>query len=315
MKHRLALGVVTLFFLLVACTTDSSTAPSVAPSSGASSTAPAAFPLTITDDDGTSVTIEQAPQRIVTYAPSMTEIVFALGGGDRIVGVAGAFDDYPPEAQDIEEVGGAGDFGVDPNIEKVVSLEPDLFLTIAGGDTWKKQLRDLDVPVVTFNATDFADLLRDIDSIGQVIGAGAEAESLAQQMQATADEVAHEAEEQGRVTCFFEVYDPPLTTVGPNTFIFDLLERAGCDPVTASAKSDYPEWSVDELVAESPQVYVATPESAKSVAAIARRPGFADIRAVELGNVVLIDSDLVTRPGPRVVEGLQQLAAALHPEG
>lgn len=315
MKHRLALGVVTLFFLLVACTTDSSTAPSVAPSSGASSTAPAAFPLTITDDDGTSVTIEQAPQRIVTYAPSMTEIVFALGGGDRIVGVAGAFDDYPPEAQDIEEVGGAGDFGVDPNIEKVVSLEPDLFLTIAGGDTWKKQLRDLDVPVVTFNATDFADLLRDIDSIGQVIGAGAEAESLAQQMQATADEVAREAEEQGRVTCFFEVYDPPLTTVGPNTFIFDLLERAGCDPVTASAKSDYPEWSVDELVAESPQVYVATPESAKSVAAIARRPGFADIRAVELGNVVLIDSDLVTRPGPRVVEGLQQLAAALHPEG
>jgi iron complex transport system substrate-binding protein len=310
-KHRLALGVVTLFFLLVACTTDSSTAPSVAPSSAASST----FPLTITDDDGTSVTIEQAPQRIVTYAPSMTEIVFALGGGDRIVGVAGAFDDYPPEAQDIEEVGGAGDFGVDPNIEKVVSLEPDLFLTIAGGDTWKKQLRDLDVPVVTFNATDFADLLDDIDSIGQVIGAGTEAESLAQQMQATADEVTHEAEEQGRVTCFFEVYDPPLTTVGPNTFIFDLLERAGCDPVTASAKSDYPEWSVDELVAESPQVYVATPESAKSVAAIARRPGFADIRAVELGNVVLIDSDLVTRPGPRVVEGLQQLAAALHPEG
>jgi iron complex transport system substrate-binding protein len=311
-KHRLILGLATLL-LLAACASDSTT-PSVPPAAESPSTT-SAFPLTLTDDDGTSVTIDEAPQRIVTYAPSMTEIVFALGGGDRIVGVAGAFDDYPAEAQEIEEVGGAGDSGVDPNIEKVISLEPDLFLTIAGGDSWKKQLRDLDVPVVTFNATDFPDLLDDIRSVGDVIGASAEADALAGEMQTTADGIAAASESQGRVTCFFEVYDPPLLTVGPNTFIYDLLERAGCDPVTASAKSDYPEWSLDELVADGPDVYIATPESAKSAAAIARRPGFADIRAVAEGNVVLIDSDLVTRPGPRVVEGLEQLAEALHPGG
>lgn len=310
MKHRLILGLAALL-LLAACDTGSSTAPP----SGSSSTASAAFPLTLTDDDGTSVTLDHEPQRIVTYAPSMTEIVFELGGGDRIVGVAGAFDDYPAEALELEEVGGAGNFGADPNIEKVVSLEPDLFLTIAGGDTWKKQLRDLGVPVVTFNATDFSDLLEDIRSVGEVVGASEEAGALAEQMQAAADTVALTTEAQGRVSCFFEVYDPPLTTVGPDTFIFDLLERAGCDPVTASAVSDYPEWSVDELVADGPDVYIATPESAKSAAAIARRPGFADIEAVAQGRVVLIDSDLVTRPGPRVVEGLQQLAAALHPGG
>ena len=86
-------------------------------------------------------------------------------------------------------------------------------------------------------------------------------------MQRRADDVAASVEQAGGpVTCFFEVYYPPLTTLGPNTYIFDLLERAGCDPVTASAKSDYPTWSVEKLVAESPDVYLSTPESAKSVA-------------------------------------------------
>jgi iron complex transport system substrate-binding protein len=309
-KHRLALGLA-LLLLLAGCARSSS-APAATPPSSATG-AGSAFPLTITDDDGEAVTIPTEPQRIITYAPSMTEILFALGVGDRIVGVAGAFDDYPAEAQGIEEVGGAGDFGVDPNVEKVVALEPDLLLTIAGGDAWKKQLRDLGVPVVTYNATDFDDLLADIGAIGKVVGAPDGAAQVVEGMQATADDVAATAETEGRVSCFFEVFfGPELTTIGPNTFIFDLLERAGCDPVTASAKSDYPQWSVDELVADSPDVYLATPESAKSVAAIARRPGFADIDAVAEGRVVLIDSDLVTRPGPRVVEGLEQLAAALH---
>ena len=128
--------------------------------------------MTITDDDGVEVTIPEEPERIVTFAPSMTEIVYALGVGDRLVGVSGPFDDYPAEAADVEEVGGAGDFGVDPNVEKVISLEPDLFLTISGGDQWKERLRDLDVPVVTLNAEDFADLLDDIRAVGRTGATG-----------------------------------------------------------------------------------------------------------------------------------------------
>src|SRR5439155_15323014 len=143
-------------------------------------------------------------------------------------------------------VGGAGDFGVDPNIEEVVSLEPDLFLTIAGGDQWKQRLRDLDIPVVTLDATDFPDLLDDIRTIGDLTGTSDAAEALTADMQRRADAVAASVEEAGGpVTCFFEVYYPPLTTLGPDTYIFDLLERAGCDPVTASAKTDYPTWSVE----------------------------------------------------------------------
>lgn len=306
-----------LLVAAAACAGDEPSTPTGTGSSGPSATGQTgvpAFPVTIRDDDGTTVTIPAEPQRIVTFAPSMTEIVFALGLGDRIIGVSGPYDDFPAEAQGIEQIGGAGEFGVDPNLENVVALEPDLLLTIAGGDPWKEQLRDLGVPVVTFNATDFGDLLDDIGKVGEVTGATQEAEVLVADMTAQADEVAAAIPE--RTTCFFEVYfAQALTTVGPNTFIYDLLERAGCDPVTADAQSDYPEWSVDELVADAPAVYLVTAESAKSLEQIARRPGFGGIEAVTNGNVAFLDSDLVTRPGPRVVQGLAQISEALFATG
>jgi iron complex transport system substrate-binding protein len=307
MVHRSIGGIAAVLLLLVSCGEELS--PQADPTGSPSPIV--AFPVTITDDDGVEVTIDEEPKRIVTFAPSMTEIVFELDLDDRLVGVSGPFDDYPAAAKDVEEVGGAGDFGVDPTIEKVVSLEPDLFLTIPGGDQWKQRLRDLGIPVVTLHADTLDDLLEDVETIGSLTGAVEEAELLARRMDAEADAIAKSAQVAGPVTCFFEVYYPPLTTVGPDTFIFDLLERAGCDSVTDEAKSDYPEWSVDELVADGPDVYLVTPESARSVAAVSKRPGFAGIPAIRNGRVVLVDGDLVTRAGPRVIEGLRQLAEAL----
>jgi len=313
MRRRFVGGLLGLLLLLSACARSAAPAAQVSPAGPSPS---AAFPVTITDDDGQLVTVPTEPQRIVTFAPSMTETLFALGIGDRLVGVSGKYDDYPPAAKGIQEVGGAGDFGVDPNIEKVVSLQPDLFLTISGGDQWKKQLRDLGIPVVTLDATDFPDLLQDIDTIGGITGTAQAAQALTANMQARAAQVAATVDQAGGpVSCFFEVYYPPLTTVGPNTFIYDLLRRAGCDPVTSSAKTDYPQWSVEKLVTENPVVYLTTAESARSIQAVASRPGFDALAAVADGRVVLVNSDLVTRPGPRVIDGLEELAAALHPSG
>jgi iron complex transport system substrate-binding protein len=272
------------------------------------------FPVTVTDDDGVEITIETEPERIVTFAPSATEIVFALGLGDRLVGVSGPFDDYPAEAADIEPVGGAGDFGVDPNIEQVVDLDPDLFLTIKGGDQWKVRLRDLGVPVVTLDAADFDDLLADIETVGRITGAVDEAEALVAGMQAEADEVEAALEGIAPVTCFYETFYPPLYTVGPGTFIYDLLERAGCDPVTSSAAQQYPEWSVEDLVDQSPDVYLVSSESGASARAVARRAGFEAIDAVAQGHVEPVDSSLAERPGPRIVQGLVLIARALHPD-
>jgi cobalamin transport system substrate-binding protein len=274
----------------------------------------AAFPVTITDDDGVEVTLQAEPKRIVTFAPSNTEIVFALGLDDRLVGVSGDFDNYPPEAQDIEQVGGSGEFGVDPNVEKLVSLEPDLMLTIGGGDHWKESVRGLDIPVFTVNATDFDDLLKDIETVGRLTGTAEEARSLTEEMVADARGIEKAVAGEPRASCFFEAFFPPLTTVGPHTFIFDLLDRAGCDSVSAGASSDYPEWSVDQLVTEDPDVYLVSSESGQSVDAVGKRPGFGELSSVTKDRVILIDSDLISRPGPRVVEGLQALAEALYPD-
>lgn len=299
MIHRLLGGIAAVSLLLVSCGQ-----PAAPDGSPGTPSPPPAFPVTITDDDGVEVTIAAAPRRIVTFAPSMTEIVFALGLGDRLVGVSGPFDDFPAEAKTVEQVGGAGDFGVDPNVEKVVSLEPDLFLTIPGGDQWKQRLRDLDVPVVTLHADDLEDLAADIETIGTIAGIPDEGAALADDLEAAIQDAVSSADQ---VSCFFEVYYPPLTTVGPDTFIFDVLETAGCVPVTADAASDYPEWSVEELIADDPVIYVATPESAKSVRAIAKRPGFGQLSAIREGHVLLVDGDLITRAGPRVIEGLEQV--------
>lgn len=270
--------------------------------------------MTFVDDDGVSVTLTERPDRIVTFAPSITEILFALGVGDRVVGVSGPYDDFPEEARSIEQVGGAGEFGVDPNLETVVSLEPDLFLTIAGGDSWKERLRALGVNVVTVDASDLDDLLSDIASIGMLTGTEVEAAALLDDMRLRIAALEEAAASSARLACFFEVYYPPLLTAGPGTFIDDLLRRAGCDSVSAEAATAYPEWSIEDLVERSPEVYLVSSESAVDVAAVAARPGFDAISAVAEGRVFLIDSDLVTRAGPRIVDGFAAIVEALGSE-
>ncbi|MFM8999400.1 MAG: ABC transporter substrate-binding protein [Actinomycetota bacterium] len=303
LRRSAALVVAVSLFAACGGTPASGPSPAASPSP--------AFPRTFVDDDGVTVTLPAPPERIVTFAPSITEIVFAIGAGDRLVGVSGPYDDVPAEATALPEVGGAGEFGVDPNLEAVVALEPDLFLTIRGGDAWKDRLRDLGVPVVTVDATDLDDLLADIATIGALVGADTAAADLVDAMASRIAELEATAATSPRRTCFFEVYYPPLMTAGPGTFIDDLLERAGCDSVSAGAATAYPEWSIEDVVAASPDVYLVSSESAADLAAVAERAGFDAIAAVAGGRVVRIDSDLVTRPGPRIVDGLAALVAAL----
>jgi len=285
-----------------------------APATTAASPVGEQFPVTVADDDGVKVTLDRPPARIVTFAPSATEVLFALGLGDEVVGVSGKYDDYPKAARSITEVGGAGEFGVDPNIEKVVSLDPDLVLTIEGGDQWKSKLRDIGVPVFTTNSTDFDDVLHDIRTVGKVTGADAPAAALTAEMAATEQEVTTAVKGEPPVTCFFEVSFDPLYSVGPGSFIYDLLQRAGCDPVTSTAKDAYPQWSVEALVSEDPDVYLVSSESGGTVQQVEHRPGYDALSAVQHHRVVLVNSDLVSRAGPRVVDGLTALAHALHPD-
>lgn len=266
-----------------------------------------AFPVTLNDDEGAEVMLEDPPERIVTFAPSHTEILFALGLGERVVGVSGEFDDFPPAATDIEHVGGAG--GVEPNIETVVSLEPDVVLTGFIGGEWKDRLRELGIPVFTTLATDLDDALADIEMIGTLIGAPGPAESLVANLEGRARVVQDRVSDQRSVTCFLELSD--LFTVGPGALEYDLLERAGCDPVTSEAGEPYPQWSLERLLQDDPEVYLAS-EFGQALRRVVDRPGIRELTAVEKDRVYLVDGDLISRPGPRLVEGLEALADVLH---
>lgn len=266
------------------------------------------FPVTLQDDEGVEMTLEEPPDRIVTFAPSHTEIVFALGLGDNLVGVSGAFDDFPPEAASIEPV--AGRSGVEPNIEKVVSLEPDVLLTGFIGGEWKERLRELDVPVFTNLASSFEDTLADIGTLGRLLGAQVVANELISEIAVQSGEVQKELRGQERVTCFLDLSD--LFTVGPGSLEFDLLQRAGCDPITKSSGDPYPQWSLEQLVKDDPDVYLVA--EGVPVDDVAQQQGVRDLTAVREGRIFEVNSDLISRPGPRIAEGVEELAAALHRE-
>jgi iron complex transport system substrate-binding protein len=283
--------------LIGACRTDQ--APSGPAATGGQ-------PVTIEDDEGVATTLDLPPNRIVTFAPSHTEIVFALGLEDRLVGVSGAFDDHPPEAGSIEPVGGAG--GIEPNIEKVVSLEPDVVLTAFIGGEWKSRLRELGVPVFTTLAASFDDALADIETIGRLLGAEQEAVDLTSGMAEHAASVEARVADLPRVSCFLDYGD--LFTVGPGSLEFDLIRRAGCDPVTAATEQPYPQWSLERLVEDDPDVYLIS--EGVTVQDVENQPGLRELSAVRTGRIAPVDPDLLTRPGPRMVEGLEDLIPALH---
>jgi iron complex transport system substrate-binding protein len=266
------------------------------------------FPVTLQDDERVETTLDAAPERIVTFAPSHTEIVFALGLGEKLVGVSGAYDDFPAEAASIEQV--AGRSGVEPNLETVVSLEPDIVLTGFIGGEWKERLRELDVPVFATLATSFEDTLADIGTLGRLLGAQDEANQLIQQIGAESAAVGEQVGTLEPVTCFLDLSD--LYTVGPGSLEFDLLERAGCDPITSGASDAYPQWSLEQLVQDDPDVYLVA--EGVPLDQVKGQEGIRDLTAVREGRIHQVNSDLFSRPGPRIGQGIAELASALHAE-
>ena len=311
-RLRRPAGLATLAWLvLLALPACSSSSPEAG--GGASASPPSAaatFPVTLTDDDGVSATLDSPPQRIVTFGQSDTEILFALGLGESVVGVCCEFDDTPPEAASLPHVEGEGQ---QPNAETVISLEPDLMLNaFPGADSWAGPIRDAGIPVFSTTATDFDDALADIRTIGKLVGADAAADGMTSAMSAQAQDVQARAAEAGAVTCFLDLGG--FYTVGPGDFLFDILTRAGCDPVSASATTSFPQWSKEQLVHDDPAVLLFTSDSGNTVEAIESDPALAGLTAVKEGRVVAVEGDLVSRPGPRLAAGLLELATALHPD-
>jgi len=272
---------------------------------------PSPYPTTITDGAGREVVIEAEPQAIVSLAPSDTEILYALGLGDRIVGVT-EFCNYPPEAADKPRVGGFSDV----DAEKLVALDPDLVLaaSLHVGEV-VPALEKLGLTVVVIAPADVPAVLDSIELVGHITSRDEEAAALTTEMQNRMDAVAQALEGQEKPRVFWEVSND-LWTAGPGSFVNDLIVRAGGENIAAGADSPWAQLSNEAIIAADPEViFLADHPFGESAETVAARPGWDAISAVANGRIVeLADTDMFSRPGPRVVDALELAAKALHPD-
>lgn len=269
----------------------------------------AAFPASITDFQGRSVAISKRPERIVSIGPSNTEFLFALGAGDRVVG-DDDFSDEPAAAKSKDHVG-----GVKVNLEKVVSLRPDLIVTVKFSDGTIEALSQTSAAVLVVDPQGAADVARSATLIGRAVGA--DGAKLATDIQRQLDAVRAKTDVAPKLRVFHEVdaSDPAkIYTVGPGSFIDDLIKIAGGVNVFASAKSAYPTVSGEEIVRSDPEVIVLGDALyGTSVASITSRPGWVALSAVK-NKRVYPGLSVFGRPGPRLGDAAQEYAKLVHPE-
>jgi iron complex transport system substrate-binding protein len=275
------------------------------------------FPLTLTDDLGREVTLPVLPQRVVSLAPSNTEILFAVGAGDQVVGVT-QYCNYPPETQDQEQIGGFSAKTI--SVEKIIALEPDLVL--AAGEIHQpviEALERLDVPVYSLDPNTLDEVYTRIELVGRMTGHEEEAAQILEEMKgkvaAVAEQVATIPEED-RLTVYWEVFDEPRMTAGPSTFTGQLIELAGGVNIFAEVTEDYPQISDEVVIGRNPAVIMGpeTMGDKLTIETVAQRPGWDQVDAVQSGRIYLFDGDMVARSGPRLAQVLEVMAEALYPE-
>ena len=295
-------------------------APSVSAPGAPASVSVAAFPVTMTDDAGRAVTIDADPERIVSLAPSNTEIVCALDACDRLVGVTD-FDDHPPEVEAVEHV--VVEAAVD--VELVVAAEPDLVLAAGNELTPSSVIEQLDalgLTVLVLYPESLDEVYADIELVGAALGRSAAAEALVGGMKDRVEAVIAAVEGAERPLTLYEVYHAEGTTytAGEGSFLASMLELAGAEPLTGDAQGVL---AAEDLVAADPELILlgtasydpSIAEPGAALETLRSRAGWSELRAVADGAVVPYEDDIVTtRPGPRIVEGLEALAQAIHPE-
>jgi iron complex transport system substrate-binding protein len=297
------------------------TATAVPPTATAEPTQPAAsttYPLTLKDDLGREMKLAQQPKRIVSLAPSITEILFAVGAGPQVVGVT-KYCNYPPEASQGREIVG-GFSAKSLSVEKIISLKPDLvFAAGATHQPIREALDAADVPVFNFDPKDFAGIYNSILAAGAITGNTAQAEKVVADMKARVEKVATTVAaipQDQRIKVFYEVWDEPLMTAGPATFVGQVIELAGGVNIFADVKEQYPTISAEAVVSRNPQVIVGPSSHGEGLTAeqIAARPGWRDLTALKAGRIVIVDGDIISRSGPRLADALEAVARGLYPE-
>jgi iron complex transport system substrate-binding protein len=285
-------------------TTAASTSASPSPA------AAAAGPITATDDSGRQVTLQSPALRAVSIAPANTEIAFAIGAGDKVV-AGTSYDDYPAAAKALPKI---GDFQ-SPNVEKIVSFRPDLVLATGGIQAGlRSKLEKLGVKVFVVDPPTLEGVYGDLTALGKLMGVSGKADALVASMKQRAAAVQQKTAGAAKPNVFVEIYSKPLMTAGKSTLIDNLVALAGGTNIGAAAGNGFPAFSSEVLFKDNPAVYIATTGSMQTPGQIAKRAGYSGLRAVQDGRVYVIEDNLIVRPGPRLVDGLEQLARMIHPE-
>lgn len=261
---------------------------------------------------GRRVAVPARPVRIVSLAPSMTEMLYAVGAQDRLVGVSD-FCDYPPEARRKPKVGGI----YTPSVEAIVALRPDLVLATSEGNRPEdvRSLETLGLPVYVMRPLDFDSVLASIARLGEVLGDPAGAARLVGDLQGRADAIARAVAGVPRPRVLYVLWGSPLISSGRDTLITDLITRAGGESVTAGDALPYPRLSIEMALERRPERVILARHGHLGIDDQLRMwDSLGVLPAVRAGRVQSVDGDLVHRPGPRIVDGLRALAHALHPE-
>ncbi len=274
------------------------------------------YPLTVKDATGLELTFEKAPERIVSTSPSETEILFALGLGDKVFGVSD-FDDYPKEAQTKPKVGGV----TKPNEEAIIAANPDL---VIGGISMKddivEKFRGLDLPLYKTEPKKMEDILSNIIQIGVITDTQQKAEELVAKMKddiSTVTEAAAALKEEDKKKVYIEF--SPGWTVGKGEFMDELITMAGGINVAADMEG----WNAineEKIIQDNPDVILYTAgtvddKSGKPLEELIKsRNGWEKITAIQDSNLTGIEGNIMSRPGPRITDALKQMAEAIYPD-
>ena len=308
-KWQVLSSVALLTCTLAACTEEEADKSST--NNITESTETAQFPLTQTDALGKEITIEKAPERIISLIPSNTEILFGLGLNDQIIAVNDN-DTYPEEALTKEKVG-----GMEFNLEQIIALQPDLVLAhesgmYSFGEEAIAQLEAVGITVfVVKDAKTFEETYVTIEQIGRITNKVAEANDMIASVKAGIEEIEVKVADLEEKSVFIVVgTDPELYVAGQETFIDEMLDVLNVD--NAVPELGWPMYSAEQFVSSNPDAILVTYES--DIEAIKTTDAYSEMDAVKNDNVKLVDGDTTSRQGPRIVEGIESLAEAIYPE-
>lgn len=281
--------------------------------------------LSVIDDEGYATNFTSVPQRIISLAPSNTQILFAIGVGERVVAVTD-YDHYPYDfaawiaAGNMTSIGGFST----PNKETIASLNPDLILATPINDPDVVTLRDLGYKVLVLNPNDVNGVFKDISIVGKATGAEQNATTLVNSLTSRINTVEAKiaAANLPKPKVYYEVWTPPLMSAGNNSFINDVVVKAGGENIFGAETQQYPTVSSETIVQKNPDVILLPTNMAQtdeapfygSVDTVKARPGWSSISAIQNNNVIVVNGDLFAEAGPRIAEQIETAAKALYPD-